>query len=82
MTIDRRAFVAGTTLLAFAPALGFLPAPLSPPAANPSHLVFMIDGWSVPSDSDRRRGVDQGGSLMANRLAMMSQLKFARTGSL
>ena len=48
MTIDRRTFVAGTTLVAFAPAVEFLPAPLSPPAANASRLVFMIDGWSVP----------------------------------
>jgi hypothetical protein len=53
MMIDRRAFVAGTTLVAFAPALEFLPAPLSPPVANASGLVFMIDGWSGPSDSDR-----------------------------
>ena len=51
MTIDRRAFVAGTTLLAFAPAAGFLPTPLSTPATNPNHLVFKIDGWSVPNDS-------------------------------
>ena len=49
--IDRRAFVAGTTLVAFAPAIEFLPALLSPPAANASRLVFMIDGWSVPNDS-------------------------------
>jgi hypothetical protein len=52
MIIDRRAFVAGTTLAAFVPALEFLPLPLSAPAANVSRLVFMIDGWSVPSDGD------------------------------
>jgi hypothetical protein len=52
MIIDRRTFVAGTTLVAFAPALEFLPVPLLPPVANTSRLVFMIDGWSVPSDSD------------------------------
>ena len=52
MTVDRRTFVVGTTLVAFAPALEFLPAPLSPPVANASHAVFMIDGWSVPSDGD------------------------------
>jgi hypothetical protein len=51
MVIDRRAFVAGTTLVAFAPALEFLAVPLSLPAANANRLVFMIDGWSVPSDS-------------------------------
>ena len=50
--IDRRAFVAGTTLVAFAPTLEFLPVPLSPPAANASRVVLMIDGWNVPSDSD------------------------------
>jgi hypothetical protein len=52
MIIDRRAFVAGTTLVAFAPALELLPAPLPPPAANASRLVFMIDGWNVPGDGD------------------------------
>ncbi len=51
MTIDRRAFVAGTTLVAFAPAVGFLPTVLSAPAANANNLVFKIEGWSVPSDS-------------------------------
>ena len=52
MTVDRRTFVAGTTLLAFASALEFLPGPISPPVANAGHAVFMIDGWSVPSDGD------------------------------
>jgi hypothetical protein len=51
MTIDRRAFVAGTTLVAFAPAVGFLPTVLSMPTANANDLVFKISGWSVPSDS-------------------------------
>jgi hypothetical protein len=51
MTIDRRAFVAGTTLVAFAPAVGFLPTTLSAAAANANNLVFKIEGWSVPSDS-------------------------------
>ncbi len=50
MTIDRRAFVAGTTLVAFAPAIGFLPAALATPAANSNDLVFKIEGWSVPND--------------------------------
>lgn len=52
MMIDRRAFVAGTAFVAFAPALEFLPAPPSPPPASASRLVFMIDGWSVPGDGD------------------------------
>ena len=50
MIIDRRAFVAGTTLVALAPALEFVPVPLPSPA-NAGRLVFMIDGWSVSSDS-------------------------------
>jgi hypothetical protein len=52
MIVDRRTFVAGTTLVALAPALEFLPAPLSPPAENTSRLVLMIDGWSFPNDGD------------------------------
>jgi hypothetical protein len=51
MIIDRRAFIAGTTLVAFAPVLEFLPVRVSPLAADASRPVFMIDGWSVPSDS-------------------------------
>jgi hypothetical protein len=51
MTIDRRAFVTATTLVAFAPAVGFLPTALATPAANATHLVFKIEGWSVPDDS-------------------------------
>ncbi len=51
MTIDRRAFVAGTTLVAFAPTLELLSAPRSPPAVNESRLVYMIDGWCVPTEN-------------------------------
>jgi hypothetical protein len=51
MTIDRRAFVTGTTLVAFAPAVGFLPAALATPAANANHLVFKIEGWSASEDN-------------------------------
>jgi len=51
MIIDRRAFVAGTALVAIAPAIEFLLVPLSPAAANASRLVFMIEGWSDPSES-------------------------------
>jgi hypothetical protein len=51
MAIDRRAFVAGTTLVAFAPAVGFLPTALSEPAANANNLVFKIEGWSAPNDN-------------------------------
>ena len=34
MTIDRRAFVAGTTLVAFGSAIGFLPTALATPGRN------------------------------------------------
>ena len=51
MTIDRRTFVAATTLVAFTPAIGFLPAPLSTPIANANDLVFKIEGWSDSNDS-------------------------------
>lgn len=61
MIIDRRAFVAGATLAAFAPAIEFLPV-LSPPAANSSRLVFMIDGWSVPNDSAEEVWISVGRS--------------------
>jgi hypothetical protein len=51
MTIDRRAFVAGTTLVAFGSAIGFLPTALATPAANTNDLVFKIEGWSDSDDS-------------------------------
>jgi hypothetical protein len=51
MTIDRRVFVAGTTLVAFAPAIGFLPIGLATPAADANHLAFKIEGWSDSDDS-------------------------------
>jgi hypothetical protein len=51
MTIDRRSFVAGTTLVAFAPAIGFLSTALATPAASANHLVFKIEGWSASNDS-------------------------------
>jgi hypothetical protein len=50
MTIDRRDFLTGVALTAVAPTLSFLPA--SPPAlaAEISHPVMMIEGWSVPDE--------------------------------
>jgi hypothetical protein len=55
MTIDRRAFVAGTALVVVAPGLGLLPmqAAASAPTAharNISRVVFMIEGWSARDD--------------------------------
>ena len=50
MTVDRRTFVAGATLLTVAPTLQFLPVPSSAVAANARPIAFMVDGWSVPDD--------------------------------
>ena len=52
MTVDRRTFVAGVTLLTVAPTLQLLPVPSSAAAANARRIVFMVDGWSIPGDSD------------------------------
>jgi hypothetical protein len=50
--INRRNFVTGTALFAAAPTLNLLPA--SPPtlATELSHPVMMIEGWSVPDESN------------------------------
>lgn len=47
MTIDRRAFVAGTALVAVGPAIGACHPGLSRPA-DLSRLVLVIEGWAVP----------------------------------
>ncbi len=52
MTVDRRTFVAGVTLLTVAPTLQLLPVPSSAAAANARRIVFMVDGWNIPGDSD------------------------------
>jgi hypothetical protein len=52
MTIDRRAFVAGTALLAVAPACGLLQLDAAVNLADVRSPVLMIDGWSVQGDSD------------------------------
>jgi hypothetical protein len=52
MTIDRRAFVAGTALMVVAPIRGLAMQPSSSAAAAMRPVVFMIDGWSVGSDDD------------------------------
>ena len=58
MMIDRRAFVAGTALVAVAPTLGLLPTQAGPSVAAPSaataaRIVFMIEGWSAQDDSTK-----------------------------
>ena len=52
MTIDRRDFVTGVALTAIAPTMTLLPA--SPPAlaTELNHSVLMIEGWSVPDESN------------------------------
>ena len=51
MMIDRRAFVAGTALVAVAPAFHFVPLDAAANAAE-SAPVLMIDGWSAQGDGD------------------------------
>ena len=52
MTVDRRAFVAGATLLTVAPAIQLLPVAPSARVASVRRTALMIDGWSSPGDSD------------------------------
>jgi DsbC/DsbD-like thiol-disulfide interchange protein len=57
MTIDRRAFVAGAALAAITPVSRLAAGMVSPPPASASavamdRVVFLIDGWSVPSEED------------------------------
>jgi len=47
MMIDRREFIAGTTLLAVAPTLGLMPPQLPSRAASASRPPFLVDGWSI-----------------------------------
>ena len=53
--IDRRALIAGAGVAAIAPvvspALDLFGSPLPPNAVSTSRPLFMIQGWSVPSDS-------------------------------
>lgn len=53
--IDRRTLIAGAGIAAitpvFSPALDLFDSPLPPQAPSIPRPVFMIQGWSVPSDS-------------------------------
>jgi hypothetical protein len=55
--INRRDFLTGVALTAVAPTLSFLPA--SPPAlaAEISHPVMMIEGWSIPEETNAAAAV-------------------------
>lgn len=56
MMIDRRDFIASTTLAFVAPAIHLLPSQQPSSAASQSRVVFMIRGWSVEDD---RAGANQ-----------------------
>jgi len=51
MMIDRRAFVAGTALVAVAPAIRLMPLDAAASVADTAP-VLMIDGWSAQDDGD------------------------------
>jgi len=50
MMIDRRVFVAGTALVAAAPAFRLIPMDAAASVAD-AVPVLVIDGWSTPDDS-------------------------------
>jgi hypothetical protein len=51
MMIDRRTFIVGTGLAAVMPTSALSLMQLPSDAPTPSGVVFMIDGWSVPSET-------------------------------
>jgi hypothetical protein len=48
MMINRRTFVAGAVVMTVSPP----PDMQAPPAVGSSRVVFLVDGWSVPSDDE------------------------------
>jgi hypothetical protein len=50
MTIDRRAFVVGTAVVAVSPALHLFPVEAASAASAVNSTVFMIEGWSIPDE--------------------------------
>jgi hypothetical protein len=52
MMIDRRDFIASTTSLLVAPTLELFPSKCPPCATGESGIVFLIEGWSAPGDSN------------------------------
>ncbi len=50
MTIDRRTFVSGSTLVALAPALRLMPASLPTSETGLRGSALKIDGWSTPDE--------------------------------
>ena len=79
MMIDRRAFVAGSALVAVAPACGLLPLNAAADVTDERSPVLMIDGWER---AGRRRswqpGLDQSWSRMAHSLAMIARTSIAK----
>jgi hypothetical protein len=49
--IDRRTFVAGSALVAVAPAVELLPAQLPTPETTMGRVVLLVEGWSDPNES-------------------------------
>jgi hypothetical protein len=56
MMLDRRNFIASTTLVVVAPALQLLPWQQPSSTASQGRVVFMIRGWSAQDD---RAGTNQ-----------------------
>ena len=46
MTLDRRAFIVGTGIVAMAPVPGLWPLPAPARAADVRQVEFLIEGWS------------------------------------
>jgi len=57
MMISRRTFVAGSALVAVAPALDLLPAQLPTPETTIGRVVLLVEGWSVPDESGAANAV-------------------------
>ena len=52
MMISRRTFVAGSASVAVTPALDLWPAQLPTPETTMGRVVLLVEGWSVPDESD------------------------------
>ncbi len=51
MTLDRRAFIVGTGIVAMAPVCELWPLPAPARAADVRQVEFMIEGWSMDDGS-------------------------------
>jgi hypothetical protein len=55
--LARRTVLAGLALVAVAPALDLLPAQLPTPETTVGRPVLLVEGWSVPDESDAANAV-------------------------